>query len=414
MFHIKKDSENAETVDEKRPSEKPVLNKKRNWLLLTWIVGIAIYLSARYFPVIAEKVFARGVFKVYAWIMSHITGILPFSLAEFLLILFPFFILFVIILGIVNIIKKKGQRLQAFAGLIRDLLCITGIVFLWFMIGAGTNYYRYEFTAFSGLEVKKSDTEELYRLCMELAQKTNAARTEAVAEAENARKNNDAENAGKNATGAEQSSNNAAAPFRSALTNRERGLQAKLAMEKLSESYEVLKGYYPCPKPVLFSRVMSEFNITGVYFPWTVEANADVDIPHYSIGATMCHELSHLRGFMREDEANFISYLSCVNSDSAELRYSGYMLALVYAGNRLYSDSKELYYEVLATYSEGILADFRENNEYWKQFEDTALSEAGEKMNNTYLKANNQTDGTKSYGRMVDLLLAEYRKNHEE
>ena len=47
---------------------------------------------------------------------------------------------------------------------------------------------------------------------------------------------------------------------------------------------------------------------------------------------------------------------------------------------------------------------------YWEQFEDTVLSTAGEKMNDTYLKANSVEDGTKSYGRMVDLLLAERRK----
>ena len=371
--------------------ERSLFHQKRNWLLLSWIIGIAVYLSAKYDPTVAEKVFARGIFRGYAWLMSHITGILPFSLAEFLLIAFPFFIIFVIVIDVVHIVKRKGKRLENAGGLIRDLLCIAGVIFLWFMIGAGTNYYRYEFASFSGLEIKKSSTEELYGLCMGLAQKANEARLDAVEEAA-------------------ESNSDPSLPFKSALTNRERAYQAKLAMEKLGGSYDVLKGYYPRPKSVLFSRVMSEFNITGVYFPWTVEANVNVDIPHYSIGATLCHELSHLRGFMREDEANFIGYLGCVDSDCAELRYSGYMLALVYAGNKLYSDSKDLYFEVLATYSEGVLADLREHSAYWKQFEDTVLSEAGEKMNNTYLKANNQTDGTKSYGRMVDLLLAEYRK----
>ncbi|HPE16562.1 MAG TPA: DUF3810 family protein, partial [Oscillospiraceae bacterium] len=32
-----------------------------------------------------------------------------------------------------------------------------------------------------------------------------------------------------------------------------------------------------------------------------------------------------------------------------------------------------------------------------------------DRMNDAYLKANAQRDGVKSYGRMVDLLLAEYR-----
>lgn len=34
------------------------------------------------------------------------------------------------------------------------------------------------------------------------------------------------------------------------------------------------------------------------------------------------------------------------------------------------------------------------------------------KVNDSYLKSNRQEDGVKSYGRMVDLLLADYRQRH--
>ncbi len=358
--------------------------KKANLPLLAWPVGVIIYFLARADRDIAENIFARGIFRAYVWLMTHITGWIPFSLAEFLVIAFPVFILTMIVTGIVKTVKNKGKRLISAAGLIRNLLAVAGIVFLWFMIGAGTNYYRYEYAHFSGLEryMGRSTTDELYGLCIGLADRASQARNEL--------------------TGDEHA-------FRSAYSDRERAYQGKLAMEKLSDTIPVLKGYYPKPKSVLFSRFMSRFNITGVYFPWTVEANVNVDIPDYSRGAVLCHELSHLRGFMREDEANFIGYLACVNSDSAELRYSGYMLALIYAGNKLYEDSPELYRELYATYSPGMKADLKENSLYWDQFKDKVLERVGEKMNDTYLKINNQTDGTKSYGRMVDLLLAEYR-----
>ena len=35
----------------------------------------------------------------------------------------------------------------------------------------------------------------------------------------------------------------------------------------------------------------------------------------YNLPFTTCHELSHLRGFMQEEEANFIGFLACVNAD---------------------------------------------------------------------------------------------------
>ena len=40
------------------------------------------------------------------------------------------------------------------------------------------------------------------------------------------------------------------------------------------------------------------------------------------------------------------------------------------------------------------------------------MGEIADKVNDAYLKANDQADGTKSYGRVVDLLLAEYKTRH--
>ena len=366
---------------------KEILKQKRNLILLCWPLGLIILLLVKNNRDIAEYVFARGIYRVYGTAFSFINGLLPFSVGEWLLIIFCLCVAAFPVVILILVIKRKNRAATLFS-CIRYLLMAGGVVFLWFMIGAGTNYYRYEFAAFSGLEVKKSSVDELYELCMELAEKTNAARKELNIEE------------GKT--------------FTSALSDRERADEARKAMRKLSEEYDVLKGYYPYAKPVLFSRALSEFNITGVYFPWTVEANVNVDIPDYSRGAVLCHELSHLRGFMREDEANFIGYLACVGSDCAELKYSGYMMALIHAGNQLYSADKDRYSEVRSMYSEGVNLDLKENSEYWAQFKDTPLSTAGEKMNNTYLKMNNVEDGTKSYGRMVDLLLAEWRKNRKE
>ena len=54
------------------------------------------------------------------------------------------------------------------------------------------------------------------------------------------------------------------------------------------------------------------------------------------------------------------------------------------------------------------IEDLGENNRFWDQFEGT-VAEVSTKVNDTYLKAHSQTDGVKSYGRMVDLMLVYYR-----
>ena len=189
---------------------------------------------------------------------------------------------------------------------------------------------------------------------------------------------------------------------------------AKTAQEsysKISSEYPVLGGNYKSLKTVYSSNFMSKMEITGIFWPFTMEANVNIAVPEYTIPATMCHELAHLRGFMREDEANFIAYLVCKQSDNLEFQYSGVMLALSYAGNQLYQQDQALFRDIQNTYSTGMVSDLRQQYYYWADFEDTTISTVSSTMNDNYLKANSQDDGVKSYGRMVDLLLAEYRQS---
>ena len=76
------------------------------------------------------------------------------------------------------------------------------------------------------------------------------------------------------------------------------------------------------------------------------------------------------------------------------------MLALIYAGNALAKQNMEMYSEIYATYSEGVRADLAAYRKSWEPYEGEA-AEIHNKVNDAYLKANNQTDGVQSYGRMV-------------
>jgi hypothetical protein len=242
------------------------------------------------------------------------------------------------------------------------------------------NYYRYEFTVYSGLEIKKSPKEELVKLCDSLIDDANDYRKKLNSDQYGVASLCD-DNIYETAKRAQYSFNN------------------------ITKSYDVLRGNYPRPKPILFSKTMSYTQITGIFFPFTFESNVNVDIPKYQIPATMCHELVHLRGFMREDEANFISYLACTSSGYDDFAYSGTMLALTYSMNALYIEDYYAFAKLHEKYSEDVKSDIAYTSNYWKKFQ-TKIAEISSNVNNTYLKANNQVDGVKSYGRMVDLLLA--------
>lgn len=108
---------------------------------------------------------------------------------------------------------------------------------------------------------------------------------------------------------------------------------AKAAMRQLGETYEGLGGFYPTPKPLLSSDFMSQQHIAGCYYPFSMEANYNDVMYVMNLPSTLCHELGHLKGYIREDEANLIGYLACVRSDDIFFQYSGYLSVLYYVDN---------------------------------------------------------------------------------
>ena len=133
-------------------------------------------------------------------------------------------------------------------------------------------------------------------------------------------------------------------------------------------------------------------------------------MPDYDIPFTTCHELSHLKGFMREDEANFIGWLACVRSEEAYFNYSGWIAAYIYAGNALAKYDRETHAMLAASLYPKVRTDLHAGSAFWAQYEGP-VAETHDKVNDTYLKFNHQSDGVESYGRMVDLLLADFRAN---
>ena len=111
---------------------------------------------------------------------------------------------------------------------------------------------------------------------------------------------------------------------------------------------------------------------------------------------------------MREDEANFIGYLACIGSDLPEYQYSGYLTGWIYATNALYKENPEQYFELYGRLPETAVNNLAANTLFWDKYEGK-VAETATKINDTYLKLNEQEEGVKSYGRVVDLMLAYYR-----
>lgn len=364
------------------------MNKKKLFILLLLPLSALIILLVRHNTYVAEYVFARGIYRAYAFIMGNITGWIPISLMEIGIIVLPVIAVIIFIKWIMGIVKNKEKRLLRFGNGIVNMLCLVSVIVFWNTCFCGVNYYRYTFGELSGLEVRESSKEELAGLCRWLAERAGEVRRQITEVDEEG-------------------------VMRLSFDSfKDMTKEAKKTYKALGAEYEEFD--YPCwnSKPVMFSHFMSYTQIVGVYCVFTMETNINVDVPDYSIPSTVMHELSHSFGFMREDEANFISFLACMKSESLDFQYSGYMHALINAGNKLAETDINMYYEISRTYDPGVRRDLNANSEYWDQFEDTVIEEVSNVVNDTYLKVNNQTDGVKSYGRMVDLLLAWYRSEN--
>lgn len=363
-----------------------LLKLKRLWMLLFIPFSFIIILIVKQNTTIAEYIFARGIYKFFSQFIAIIFGIIPFSIAEIILYLIILGFLFLLFRFLVKLVIAKGKRLHLLRFGVLNLLCILSVLLFAFVILCGTNYYRLDFATQYSLSTSQYTVEELTQLNFSLAQRANEIR--------------------ENYTSVDK---NGVFSLESISLSADK---AKISMNGLAKDYTTLKRYYNTPKPIALSRAMSYTDTTGIFIPFTMEANVNTDILDYHIPATMCHELSHLAGYMREDEANYIAYLACVNSEYPEFVYSGIMLAFAHSANALYKVDTQAWTLVMESLSDKVIIDLKANREYWSEIESSSVgsvvASVSTNINNTYLSVNGQKDGVKSYGRMVDLLLAEY------
>lgn len=347
-------------------------------LLLLFPLAIVLPALLSRFPDTVEKLYSQGVYPVLSSILSAVFGLAPFSVAEWILYTLAVGVPAVILITFVRTILKRTQWVR-FTQLILTVIIAFGIAFNAFYLMWGFNYSRPTLGKLLSLDVRERPVEELETLCYSLAEQ--------------------------------------AAILRENVREDERGIfsltDTQACFEKIPAAYETLGNALPLfrmraarPKPVLAAEGLSWAGISGIYTPFTAEPNVNIHQSALLIPSSAAHESAHSLGIAREDEANFVAYLSCMASDDPTLQYSGVMLALIHCGNQLNKVRPEAYTKMyLSTYSQGMLRDLKDYNAYWDAYEGP-VEETMNRMNDGYLKYNRQESGVKSYGQMVDLLLA--------
>lgn len=330
---------------------------------------IVIGLLAEY-PLFIENYYSLGVYPWISRFMRFPLGFLPFSLGDFL-----YAILVLMLLR--WIIRRFRTRFRSPRKWIIDGLAALSVIYACFHIIWGFNYYR--LPLHQALELAPDyTTEELIILSENLISRSNELHEELSA--------------------------NDSLAIEIPYSKKELFEQTIVGYDHLSREYPELTYKNPNLKRSLYSIPLTYMGFNGYLNPLTGEAQVNTQIVKFKLPTTASHEVGHQLGFAKENEANFIACLATMNHPDIYFRYSGYTFALRYSLNELYRRDKEKFEELKEKIRPGILANYREVDDFWirhqNPFEPLFLA-----TYNRYLMANNQAEGMKSYSYVVALLV---------
>lgn len=326
--------------------------------------------------------YTTQIFPSLAAPIALITSLFPVSLTELLCILAIPGIFILLACFIVRTVRSKNKG-RTIKKAVRFCGWLFSWAFLLYMLFHGLNFYRQPLWNALNYANTPKTPQQLSAVCTDLAQRASALR-ESLEEDENG------------------------------VLKLPDGISATLAQSRqivaaAKEKLNFLEGYSVRPKGVMLSHWWSYTGITGMYFPFFVESNINTDVVDHTIPHTICHEVAHTYGYAREDEANFIGYLLCISSNSPAFQYSGYLAAYNWCANALYQYDPEEWKKCFEWVSDGMRRDLQAQSRYWDQFQGEVM-QASTAVNDTFLKAQNQSDGVLSYDRAVALVLAQYEK----
>jgi hypothetical protein len=331
-------------------------------------------------PGLAETLYGSWLGPWIAYLLSRLTGVVPFSLAEWLL---GAFLVRQTVRAVVGIVRaRRGARswrttlLRGALGLGQDLaIVIAAFYVLW-----GFHYGRPSLESRWGWNAQEVDAGLLSRLSLEVVAETNAAYLALVGQ----------DDLGQPTPPRPRTEIDAA----------------------IEAGYRVIAGgWSPCAtrtygrtKRPWISPLMDRLGISGFYFPFTGEANVNQGLPGVLLPQTTAHEKAHQRGFAPEDEANFVGFLAGYASGDPLARYAALLFAQRQLLRTLAHANPERTGQLVAMRVPGVQRDVDAIVSYWDQYRGRARA-VSHAVNDAYLKSNRVEGGVRSYSGSVDLIL---------
>ncbi len=169
------------------------------------------------------------------------------------------------------------------------------------------------------------------------------------------------------------------------------------------------QGEFSNPKPLYLSRLTNWMGVSGFYMAFTGEVTFNDQIPASDLPMVIAHHKAHQRGWAKEDEANFIAYLVCINSTEPYVRYSGYLHGLKVL-ETLAKVNVDRYNGLLSDIREGPRKDLNARAEFWDSVKNSFLGAVARRTFSGYLRANRVHGGIKNFDEDVALIIGFYLK----
>ena len=327
------------------------------------------------FPEFIETNYSNGLYPIISKLFRYVFGWLPFSFGDL-------FYAFSVIYILRWFFKNRKRITRNTKSWLIDVFSAVSIIYFAFHLLWGMNYHRLPLHKNLNLEAKYS-TEQLITVTKLLIDKSNSTHLLV--------------------------SNNDSIKVDMPYSKSE-------IIKKIPDGYDILKNKFPNlayqPKSIkksIFSLPLTYMGFSGYLNPLTNEAQVDGLIPSFKFPTTASHEVAHQLGYAAENEANFIGFLAATHHDDPYFNYSGYTFGLRHCLIEVYRRDPALYETLLKTINPGILKNYQEVQDFWRRYQNPT-EPLFKFFYNTFLKANNQKDGMKSYSYVVALIVNFHEK----
>jgi len=347
-----------------------MLKNKKTIIAFSIIPAFLIVKLLAQFPEFVESFYSKGLYPLTSKLFRYTLGWLPFSFGDFI---YAFAIIYILRWLIVN----RKRIFKDFKNWLIDVFAALSVIYIAFNIFWALNYYR--LPLHKNLNLKADYTsEELLQVTKNLIEKSNIIHLKIS----------------KNDT-----------------VKVEFPYSKSEVISKVPQGYSSLQKIFPqleyngkSIKKSLLSLPLTYMGFSGYLNPLSNEAQINSKIPVFKFPTTASHEVAHQLGYAAENEANFIGFLAATNNEDIYFKYSGYTFGLRHCLHEIYKRNPEQYETLVKTINLGILKNYQEVRDFWDRHKNP-LEPIFHSTYSTFLEANNQKGGMKSYSYVVALLV---------